>query len=300
MRFGQTAIFGIGGAGPYRLEVQPTLMARISSTHKTPRSSRARFMLRLMLSVGAGQLVGCSGSSNGPEAFSLQASPPYKVMPPTEAPAPTRQTLAQGLYLDAALGEVHVDCTVSITEGLLEQVACLQGTRDHEVLVTTQVEPSAVHGALLLLGARSGTPGTWSWHKGALALTPPTGTAVEVFVVVGDEPPLPIAAWMRSARGEQEGSDPFPLGPWRFSGSNFVTVRDIVRNDQGDIVASREHEMYEADQSGSLVGIVTFGDETLAWPEVLPHQEVFQDVLWEAAGDRMPPVGTPVTLVLRP
>lgn len=207
---------------------------------------------------------------------------------------PTYRSLSPGLSLNAAQGEVHIDGMVSLNEGWLEQVACLSGTRDHEVLVTTTVQPSAVHGALLLLGATSGGPGSWSWSNGELLLSPPTGTAIDVLVQVGNAEAVPIATWIRG-----EGNRVFPDEPWRFAGSNFVVVRDVVRDTQGEIIRSTQRERYEADMSGSLVGIVTFGDEVLAWPEVLPHRLEVQDVLWEAAGDRMPPVGTAVTLILR-
>ena len=204
------------------------------------------------------------------------------------APSPLR-TLAPGLVLDADAGVVRVEGIVSLNEGWLEQVACLQGTRDHEVLVTTHVQPSAVHAALLLLGARSGAPGSWSWSDGELSLSPPTGAPIDVLVTVGDAQAVPIAMWMRG-----EGGRTFPERPWRFAGSNFIAAG--ASGDRG----TKASEHYEADTSGSLIGIVTFGDEVLAWSEVLPHRLEVQDVLWEAAGDRMPPVGTAVTLVLRP
>ncbi len=207
---------------------------------------------------------------------------------------PTYRSLSPGLSLDAARGEVRVDGMVSLNEGWLEQVACLRGTRDHEVLVTTTVQPSAVHGALLLLGATSGAPGSWSWSNGELSLSPPTGTAVDVLVQAGYAEAVPISTWIRG-----EGNRVFPDKPWRFAGSNFVVAQDVVRDTEGEIIRSTQRDRYEADMSGSLIGIVTFGDEVLGWPQVLPHQLEVQDVLWEAAGDRMPPVGTAVILILR-
>ena len=212
----------------------------------------------------------------------------------SDSGASTYRSLSPGLSLDAARGDVRVDGIVSLNEGWLEQVACLRGTRDHEVLVTTTVQPSAIHGALLLAGATSGRPGSWSWTDGALSQLPPSGTAVDVFVQTGDAHEIPIATWIRG-----EGGRVFPDKPWRFAGSNFVVVSDGIRDTNGQMTRSTQREQYEADMSGSLIGIVTFGDEVLGWPEVLPHQLDVQDVLWEAAGDRMPPVGTAVTLILR-
>ena len=52
---------------------------------------------------------------------------------------------------------------------------------------------------------------------------------------------------------------------WMFAGSGFV--RDS---------AAPSGERYAADLSGSVVGLVTFGDEMLAWPEVMSDQEAVE------------------------
>ncbi|MCH2135809.1 MAG: YdjY domain-containing protein [Phycisphaerales bacterium] len=185
-----------------------------------------------------------------------------------------------GLHVSS--GEVHVDGRVSMTEGWLEQVACVQGTRDHEVLITTQVQPSLVHAALLLAGAQSGAPGGWTWASDALHLTPPSGDVIDVLVSVDGRSAEPVSDWIKGEAGES-----FPDTPWLFAGSAFLPGRN-------------GGETYAADQSGSLVGLVTFGDEVVAWREVLSDQVGVQPPLWQAHGAHMPPPGTPVTLVLRP
>ena len=59
-------------------------------------------------------------------------------------------------------------------------------------------------------------------------------------------------------------------------------------------------ERYLADGSGSLVGLVTFGDETIAPREVIPDQASVESPMWEVWTERMPPLGSRVTLVVRP
>ena len=195
------------------------------------------------------------------------------------APAISSQQLGPGLAIDGETQTLHIQGLMSIDEGWLEQIACLEGTRDHEVLVTTRVLPSHIHAGLLLLGGEAGAPGSWRWTQDALALTPPSGQDVDVFVQVAQGDPVPVSQWIVS-----EQQKPFPDAPWSFAGSRFES--------------SGTAERYEADLSGSLIGLVTFGDEVLAWRDVLPDQAVHQAPLWQVAGD-VPPPGTPVTLILR-
>ena len=59
-------------------------------------------------------------------------------------------------------------------------------------------------------------------------------------------------------------------------------------------------ERYAADGSGSVAGIVTFGDETIACIDVLSDQASVDAPQWQANTAAMPPSGTPVVLVIRP
>jgi hypothetical protein len=56
--------------------------------------------------------------------------------------------------------------------------------------------------------------------------------------------------------------------------------------------------VYVADSSGSICGLVTFGDETLGWNEVWPDQIELMPAEWEADTDAMPAMGTRVVVRL--
>ena len=90
--------------------------------------------------------------------------------------------------------------------------------------------------------------------------------------------------WIRDHRGEKI----FPDRPWLFAGSGW---RADPRGGP---------DRYNADLGGSVVGLVTFGDELIGWVEVLPDAEDVWAPEWEIDVDRAPPMGTEVTLVLRP
>ena len=57
-------------------------------------------------------------------------------------------------------------------------------------------------------------------------------------------------------------------------------------------------KFYLADESGSVVGLVTFGDEVVALQEVLPDRVAVQPAHFQARTEAMPDEGTPVTLWL--
>ena len=56
---------------------------------------------------------------------------------------------------------------------------------------------------------------------------------------------------------------------------------------------------YAADQSGSVIGLVTFGDEPVASVTVVPDRADIAEPSLQAWTERMPPEGTPVTVLIR-
>ena len=174
---------------------------------------------------------------------------------------------------------------VAIDMGFLEQVACIRGTREHEALVVVDCRPSDVHAALLLLGLESGQPGRWVYRpETEPRRVPPHGARVDVAVRFVDEAGIvqehPVDSWMVG----QPGDRPFPEQTWIFGGS-------VIEPDDGH---------YRADSSGSLVGLVTFGDEVLGLESVISDSVEVDAAVWEARTLLVPAPGTPVQLVLRP
>ncbi len=113
----------------------------------------------------------------------------------------------------------------------------------------------------------------------------PTGARLDLFVrVAGHDTPL--AAWIHDPAGGHE----FPLQPWVFAGSR---IRPNTKS-----MGPGEH--YVADYTGSVVGIVTFGDETIACDHVYSDRVEVDPAEWQARTTSMPEPGTPVKLVLRP
>jgi hypothetical protein len=195
--------------------------------------------------------------------------------------------LPGGTVVDRRLGEVTVPAFVATTTGWLEQVACLVGTREHESLLVVETKPSEVHAGLLLLGLEPGQPGRWRYEDGAVRSEVPSGPAIELLVRWRDdegEHERPLVEWVRGADGRS-----FPA-EWVFAGSVFAPHPPSWKE---------PGQYYVADITGSLVGLVTFGDETIAARAVIPDLIDIEAANWQAWTERMPPAGHPAILVLR-
>ncbi|MDX2131394.1 MAG: YdjY domain-containing protein [Planctomycetota bacterium] len=171
----------------------------------------------------------------------------------------------------------------------LEALACTADTKEHESLVMTRARPSHVHAALLLVGLQPGAPGRWDWTGDTIRAIPPTGPRVRVEVHVardGRDVAEPLASWAVSARtGESLVSHDAGHG-LVFAGSQMITRA-------GDSV-------YRADAEGCIVGLTTFGGETIAWTAMHHHDTAVEDPAWIADPARLPPFGSPVRVRITP
>ena len=62
----------------------------------------------------------------------------------------------------------------------------------------------------------------------------------------------------------------------------------------------RGGQRYTADVTGSTVGLVTFGDELIAYAQVIPDQAEISQPRWQAHTALIPPEGSDVVLILKP
>ena len=206
-----------------------------------------------------------------------------------------------GLTVNTELRCVDVDATICLDKGSLELVACTKKTKEHESLVVVDARPLHIHTALLLLGAKNGSPAsrriideeTRQWEE-----SPPAGDTIEVFLVVknaeGKMIERPVsdfitrnddpqdAAVEKSA--DEKKAEKFPA-TFLFAGSLLL--------DEGK--TPRE---YLADTSGSVISISTFGDELLCLPGLQSQEN--GALMWEINSNEIPVKDTKVILRLRP
>lgn len=206
--------------------------------------------------------------------------------PPTP-PAPTPPANAAALreifpFVRAAADAriVEFDASVAIDASrnvFLELFACTPDTREHESLLVTRARPSHVHAALLFAGFESGAPGSWTFENERLVPHAPTGAPLHIEFVVNGVAHDP-ASWVLIEQTQKLLSDT-PGGGFVFAGSAFL--------------ARGGREGYEADGSGTLLGLCTFGTETIAW-RVMHSPESSVEAPAFLASPNVPPRNTPV------
>lgn len=210
-----------------------------------------------------------------------------------------------GIEIDAEQSIVDVTSKVSLTDGLLELIACTEGTKEHEAIVRIEALPIHVHTALLLIGARNGTPAMrqpideaqtrWRHYR-------PSGDPIAVSLLVenddGEIVERPISDFIRRSAGDpdmqdmgweqpvtdEEKQQKFP-DVFLFTGSHLV----------GDEESGRQ---YLADQSGHVITISTFGDELLGLADVQSRDN--GELIWEVDPTHLPPLDSDIKLRLRP
>jgi len=169
---------------------------------------------------------------------------------------------------------------------------CSPSTREHESLVVARARPSNIHAALLMAGFEPGKPGHWTYDNDKFAIVEPKGEKLAVLVRYqknGTTVEEDIGKWIRAPATEKKDPKPFPREPFVFGGSA------MERNPPG----TPPGEHYVADMSGSIIGLVTFGDEMIGFSKVMSDQESVQEPEWEVNTEAVPPVGTAVTVIIR-
>ena len=212
------------------------------------------------------------------------------VAPP---PRPSNWTALTPLVrVDRDARMVEFDAVAVLDVGFLEQLVCMVGTREHESIFAFEGKPSEVHAALLVVGAEPGRPGRWrevALADGSVTIegVPAEGTEVALEVELPDGSARPIE-WFMRASPISSTTNAAPPSRFVFAGSRFL------RNPR------TQEERYAADGSGSLVGLVTFGDETIGAVEVIPDSAQAAAPVWEVFSERVPAPGTRVKIRARP
>ncbi|MBK1876473.1 YdjY domain-containing protein [Pelagicoccus mobilis] len=182
---------------------------------------------------------------------------------------------------------VDVEAVVCLHEGLLELVACTEGTKEHESIVSVKAQAKHIHLMLNLLGAKEGSPATTAPLDDTgerFRNVPAHGAPVDVFLVYpnqeGELEEHPINKFIRN---KDETA---------FDGNTFIFTGSVLR--------ARENQKptYQADKSGNVITISSFGDELLGLQKHFSH--VNDDLQWEVSAADLPPVETSILLRLRP
>lgn len=128
---------------------------------------------------------------------SLSSDEPKPVVPKTPqklVPLNKQETV----LLDAEGKRLILKGEVVLREGLLELLACLKQTKEHEAILSVATKAQTVHAGLLALGAEPGQP-----VKFLPEFQPPTGQRIDIFLTWKDEDGklhrVPASSWVRNA-----------------------------------------------------------------------------------------------------
>jgi hypothetical protein len=195
-----------------------------------------------------------------------------------------------GITIRLASRTVEIQAWTCRDSGAIIQVACAANTREHESLLVVAPQPSEIHAALHMAGFAEGSPGRWVRQDDESRFVPPTGAAVDISVRCEPGPgqfvEVPISSWVRHA----DDITTLLGNTWIFGGSHLAETPAWVGGEA----------QLAADLTGSVIGLATFGDEVLGFPQGFADPAEGDPGAWSIRSPRVPPIGTPVTLLLRP
>ena len=226
---------------------------------------------------------GVPDSSADLDATSAPADATEETQPTTAGAQPgnatklTRLDPKAEVWVDMVNHRVIVGGKICLREGQLEMFACPKGTKEHESIVAVNAPAYLVHTGLLAIGARNGHPVQYD-----PVYKPAAGSRIAVAVIWKNEAGKAMRIDARELIRHVRNRKPLDSN-WVFAGSNFW------EDEQSG------ERFYQA-EGGELICLSNFSTATLDLPVQSSHDNA--DLLYEAWTDRVPPLDTPVRLVL--
>lgn len=219
-------------------------------------------------------LVGC-----------VDESPSAKKEPPPSAAvsAPTK-TVPVGknvtFEVQGDTRRVVVQAYVCLRQGQLEQFLTRKRTKEHEAILAADVDAREIHTALLLAGAEPGKPVQFRPQY-----QPASGTVIKVslaYMDKGKRVQVPANRWIRDTRKKKELDQ-----EWVFGGSHLIP----------DPLDATKKPYYAAND-GDVICVSNFDTAMLDLP--IESSKDNGDLSFEAYTERIPPLETPVQVILEP
>lgn len=183
------------------------------------------------------------------------------------------------LTVDPSDGQIVLSAEVCLRSGSLELLVCKAGTKEYESIMRTEAQAAHLHAALLMLGLSPGKPAEWSGDTDEARFLPPRGADLEITLRWLDRD-----GSVRESAAERwlatEDKTPLPRR-WVFVGS------EILRDGR-----------YWADVDGDVISVANFPSAAID----VPFESTTDNplLLYEADTERIPPVGTPVEVIIEP
>jgi hypothetical protein len=218
--------------------------------------------------------VGCDDSAEKP----TRATPP----PKPKAVEGKRVKVGDNVYLEVlpTSRRVIVEAEVCMRDGALEQLLTRKNKKEHEAILAADIDARKLHEALTLAKAVEGTPARWTPKY-----RPPTGTTIKVtlqYEKKGKSVTESARSWIKNRKsGKELASD------WVFAGSMLV-----------ENPFEKTAPKHYLANDGDVICVANFESALLDLP--IQSSKDDDDRAYDAWAERIPPVGTKVTLILEP
>jgi len=256
----------------------------------------AGLLLAAVAAFGSGEVgAGEAPDAEGPVQVRDEYKAPRRLPEPDPERFPGLKRLQPDadVWIDAKNKRVVVQAGVCLREGPIELFACnhrwiknvdtnevvRRGTKEYESIVTINAPAMAIHAGLLAVGAESGSPVRFRPDY-----QPAHGSVIHVTLhwtdAEGKARREKAQQWIRNtATGEALKQD------WVFAGSRTVKTPNT----------KRPHYLAE---DGNVICVSNFSDAMLDLP--IRSTQANEALMFAAFTERIPPVGTPVTVVFEP
>ncbi len=180
---------------------------------------------------------------------------------------------------------VIVKASVCLREGVLEHLMCRQRTKEHEAILAADVDAQDIHKALIIARSTPGSPVKYQEKGKELVVIPPTGTRIKItltYMEKGKAITVPAQEWIRDIKTKKNLAH-----DWVFAGSILLT----------NPFDNKQPPLYGAN-AGDVITVSNFETAMLDLP--IASSKDNADLAFEAHSDRIPPLDTPVTVILEP
>ena len=215
-------------------------------------------------------------------ALCLTAQEPEKPAAPAapnqaSTPDPTWKPLGKDLWFDPAGRRLILSARVCLREGYLEHLLCLARTKEHESILATAASPRLIHAGLILI---AGEPGHAVRYRPEFQA--PAGPAIAIELEWSENGKIQKTDARNWVKDEKTGKA--LESHWVFAGSDLFQDPDTKK------------VLYAAD-GGDLITVANFPTAILDLPIASSNSDA--DRSFVAFSPRVPPLETPVTMILR-
>jgi hypothetical protein len=211
------------------------------------------------------------------------AEPPERLTStPPGAAQSKRAPIAPNVWLEVNGGQrrVGVNAKVCLREGLLEHLMCRAHTKEHEAVLSADADARDIHKALLVAGAKPGSPVRYEPTFRA-----PSGTPIRITLQYeqdGKWVTVPAQQMVRDVQTRKALDQ-----DWVFAGSVFVT--NTFEKEQPPLYAAN---------GGDVICVANFEGAMLDLP--INSSKDNTELSFEAFTEHIPPLGTKVVVYLEP